>query len=105
MDKNSQFKDSRDDRKYSINYNLNCNSSNVVYLIRCEKCSLQYVGSTVTKFRLPCNNHKTQIRRHERLGPAENERDNVLYQHFWSEGQNGLSDMRIQLIDRVNGEE
>ena len=50
-------------------------------------------------------NHKSRIRRHERMGPAERERDDILYQHFWSEGHNGLSDMRIQLIDRVNGEE
>ena len=52
MDENSHFKSSQDNRVYSINYNLNCNSSNVVYLITCKKCSLQYVGSTITKFRL-----------------------------------------------------
>ena len=49
---NSRFKSSHDDKSYSINYNLNCNSSYVVYLITCKKCSLQYVGSTTTKFRL-----------------------------------------------------
>ena len=59
MDKNSHFKSSQDDRRYSINCNLklNCNSSNVVYLITCKKCSLQYVGFTITKFRLRFNNH------------------------------------------------
>ena len=36
MDENSHFKSSQDDRRYSINYNLNCNSSNVVYLITCK---------------------------------------------------------------------
>ena len=41
VDENSYFKSSQDDRRYSINYNLNCNSSNVVYLITCKKCSLQ----------------------------------------------------------------
>ena len=39
------------------------------------------------------------------LGTAEKEKDDLLYRHFWSEGHNGLSDMSIQLIDRVNGEE
>ena len=63
------------------------------------------MGSTVTKFRLRFNNHKSRIRRHERIGPAEKEKDDLLYRHFWSEGHNGLSDMSVQLIDRVNGEE
>ena len=104
MDENSHFKSSQDDRRYSINYNLNCNSSNVVYLITCKKCSLQYVGSTITKFRLRFNNHKSRIRRHETLGQAEKRVDDILYRHFCSDGHNGLSDLKIQLIDRVNGE-
>ena len=105
MAENSHFKSSQDDRRYSINYNLNCNSNNVVYLITCKKCSLQYVGSTITKFRLRFNNHKSRIRRHEMLGQAEKEADDLVYRHFCSEGHCGLSDVRIQLIDRVNGEE
>lgn len=105
MDENSHFQSSQDDRKYSINYNLNCNSSNVVYLITCKKCSLQYVGSTITKFRLRFNNHKSRIRKHSMLGQAEKEADDLLYRHFCSEGHSGLSDERIQLIDRVTGEE
>ena len=63
IDENSHFKSSQDDRRYSINYSLNCNSNNFVYLITCKKCSLQYVGSTVTKFRLRFNNDKSRIRR------------------------------------------
>ena len=39
-----------------ITLTLNCNSGNVVYLNTCKKCSLQYVGSTITKFRLRFNN-------------------------------------------------
>ena len=29
----------------------------------------------------------------------------LLYRHFCGEGHNGLSDVKIQLIDRVNGEQ
>ena len=105
IDESSYFKSSHDDQRYSINYNLNCNSSNVVYLITCKKCSLQYVGSTITKFRFRFNNHKSRIRRHEMLGRPEKEADDLLYRHFCSEGHSGLSDIQLQLIDRVNGEE
>ena len=51
MDESSHFKSSQDDRRYSINYNLNCNSSNVVYLMTCKKCVRQYVGSTITNYK------------------------------------------------------
>ena len=36
----------------SSNYELDCNSSNVVYLLSCKVCHAQYVGSTTTIFRI-----------------------------------------------------
>ena len=69
----------------SINYNLN--------------------HSTITKLRLRFNNLKSRIRRHEMLGQADKESDDLSYRHFCSEGHSGLKDVKLQLIDRVNGEE
>ena len=37
---------------YTINHRLDCDSRNVVSLINCKVCGLQYVGSTTTKFRI-----------------------------------------------------
>ena len=31
---------------------FSCNSTNVVYLVHCKKCNLQYVGSTTTEFKV-----------------------------------------------------
>ena len=43
--------------------NYYCNSSNVIYLIKCKKCdSGNYIGETSTFFRLRKNNHKKSIR-------------------------------------------
>ena len=47
--------------KYSINYELDCKSSNAVYLISCKVCQIQYVGSTTTKFKFRFNNHKSRL--------------------------------------------
>lgn len=44
-------------KKSSIVSYINCNTKNVVYLISCTQCSLQYVGCTSTPL-------KTRIRRH-----------------------------------------
>ena len=43
--------------------NYYCNSSNVVYLIKCKKCdSGNYIGEASTFFTLRMNNHKKCIR-------------------------------------------
>ena len=72
-------------RSYSINYQLDCNSNNFVYLIICKVCGLQYVGSTSTKFRLRFNNHKSRQRAHSRASNIDREIDDFVYKHFeWS---------------------
>ena len=63
MDEKDGFVSSRTEKGYSINYGLNCNSCNVVYLITCGKCGFQYVGSTTTKIRLRFNNHKARLKK------------------------------------------
>jgi len=45
------------------------------------------------------------MRRHGRLNGTKQEKDDFLYKHFCGDGHDGLRDVRIQLIDRVNGEE
>ena len=43
---------------------FSCNTSNVVYFLKCDLCSLgNYIGETRTSFRLRFNNHKSSIRR------------------------------------------
>lgn len=45
-DQNKYYVRSETGRRYSINYILDCNSSNVIYLVTCKMCGLQYVGNT-----------------------------------------------------------
>ena len=52
------FRSSTTGKEYKINYSFNCDLSNVVYLIECNVCGVQYVGSTCTHFRLRFNNYK-----------------------------------------------
>ena len=43
--------------------NYNCDSSNIVYFLMCNKCNYgNDVGETSTKYRLRMNNHKESIR-------------------------------------------
>lgn len=90
---------------YTVNHRLDCNSRNVVYLISCKVCGLQYVGSTTTKFRLRFNNHKSRLRAHSKMSAANKDRDDTIYKHFHSDGHHGLQDVEIHLIDKVNSKE
>ena len=58
---------------FGINYDLNCNSKSVIYLITCSKCKIQYVGSTTTAFRTRFNNHKSRVNAHVNLS-SENKK-------------------------------
>ena len=91
--------------RYTINHRLDCNSRNVVYLMNCKVCGLQYVGSTTTKFRLRFNNHKSRLRAHSKMSAARKESDDLVYKHFHGHGHHGLQDISIQLIDKVNVKE
>ena len=41
-----------------INHKLDCDSKCIIYLFSCKTCVLQYVGSTVERFRFGWNNYK-----------------------------------------------
>jgi hypothetical protein len=48
-------------RNYYINHELSCRSKNVIYLASCNKCSLQYIGSTSNEFKVRFRNHKSAM--------------------------------------------
>ena len=48
---------------YYINFSFDCDSTGVIYLLTCDRCSKIYVGSTVTSFRKRFNNHKSSLKR------------------------------------------
>ena len=48
---------------FSFNHRVNCDSDNVtcIYLATCNKCNLQYVGSTSTNFKVRFRHHQSTI--------------------------------------------
>ena len=96
----SDFVD-KDGKKYNIRKpKLNCNSSNVVYLLSCKACGIQYVGSCVTKFRLRFNNYKSCNDRHfHKMVPQQS-----LHSHFDLPGHSAFSDFQFTLIDQGENE-
>ena len=55
------FSSTSTSRKYFIRQHLYYKSKNVVYLIICNKCNVQYVGSTTNEFKVRFRNHKSAM--------------------------------------------
>lgn len=50
---------------FKINNNLNCNSKNIIYIITCAICGLQYVGETSRSARDRLTDHRSAIKTHK----------------------------------------
>ncbi|MCP4064406.1 MAG: GIY-YIG nuclease family protein, partial [Gammaproteobacteria bacterium] len=69
----------------------NCESKNVVYLISCRKCGIQYVGETKRKL-------AERFREHRRA--VINGRSNIrIYQHF-IENNHSVDDMSVEILQQ-----
>ena len=51
-------------KEYKVKFSFNCDSSNVVYLVDCVVCGIQYMGNTSKPFSLRFNDYKPCYRRH-----------------------------------------
>ena len=94
----SYFESSATGMQYKINFEFNCNSSNVVYLLTCNVCKKQYVGSTTTKFRHRFNQYKSSLKLYEK--GRRDFKQVKFFEHFYSVNHNGiLEDINVQNID------
>ena len=93
-----EFTSTSNNVSYKINHHLNCNSNNVVYLLKCKVCNLQYVGQTTNKFRYRWSNYKSC---QKKASKGEVVPQSMLHQHFLDQDHHGLDeDCDITLIDR-----
>ena len=97
LEPTESFTNKEGDKKYTINSSLNCNSKNIVYLIQCKTCGIQYVGSASTKFRSRINNYKS----HYRSSFKKRTPQASFHAHFKQEGHKGMEDWNFTLIDQA----
>ena len=88
-----KFSNKTETRSYNLRKgSLHCNSKNVIYLMTCQTCQKQYIGSTVTKFRERVNNYKSKFRLYykRRKAGTLNKSDPIeqaqLFAHFVDHG-------------------
>ena len=49
------------DTAFKLCHSLDCNSINLIYLIQCKECDMQYIGQTRNSLRSRINNHKGDV--------------------------------------------
>lgn len=75
------------------NNNLNCTSSNIIYLITCNKCGIQYVGETLCPLHERMNKHRSNI---------NHKFHSLVANHF--NGPCSLHDLLVQPIEQISGD-
>ena len=85
---------------YKINHSFNCDGKCFIYLFSCKVCGIQYVRSTVNRFRVRWNNYKSCQRNAADVGTPN---QNDFHQHFLSDGHKGLmNDCEIIFIGKTD---
>ncbi len=70
-----------------------CQTKNVVYLLSCKKCGIQYVGETMQSLRERFNQHKNSVIRKSY--------STLLVSHFNQAGHS-INDMTIRVLEKLN---
>ena len=61
----------------SIKHHIDCNSTNVIYMVQCTRCDKQYIGETKRRLRDRFNEHRRLVDR-----PTTNSRFTAVSDHF-----------------------
>ena len=89
---NSKFNSTVFNKMFALTEDLDCSSEDIIYLITCSKCNIQYVGETGNPLRVRMNAHRHCIRAN---------RDTPIGVHFNSRGHN-VSHLSVMPIEKLN---
>jgi hypothetical protein len=87
MPKTTHAKSRKTEFKFEIRGVFDCHATNVVYLLECSKCKLQYIGETID-LRKRINNHRSH---------CLNKHDSPLYEHRLETGHS-FDDFNIVVL-------
>jgi hypothetical protein len=98
MKRSTEVRSSQTNFQFKIKGNYNCLSTNIVYLLECNKCHFQYIGETKNEFRVRLNGHRSDynldLKAHENKRPMKG---HPLAKHF-IETQHRFSDYSAYVL-------
>ena len=66
----NKFRSKTTGKQYNIRAEITCKTRNLVYLISCKRCGLQYVGETENALHIWTNGHHSDIRTRKTKKPV-----------------------------------
>jgi tripartite motif-containing protein 2/3 len=86
-----KFSSTHTGEKFIIYYNANCKTENIIYLLECAICGLQYIGETKQQLSKRLNGHRND---------ANCKHDLPLSRHLRSTGHHdSFGKLKITIID------
>ena len=76
---------------------LKCQTENVIYLVTCQGCKVQYVGQTVQPLNKRFNNHRANIKN------CKGASNSMLLSLHFSEGDCKGKDFDVQIVEKIAG--
>lgn len=92
FEESDSFKSFTTGHSYKIKEWTTCSSTNVIYLVSCYKCNVQYVGSTCNSFKVRFRNHKSAM--------INNKNTCEVAIHF-NQAAHSMSDFKFTCIEQI----
>ena len=80
----------------SIKSNLTCETKNLIYMIQCNRCNLQYIGETKRRLKDRFNEHRRTID-----NPNTKSKPTTAAEHFLTAPNHTANDMQLIPIEKV----
>ena len=80
-----------------IKSNLTCDTKNLIYIIQCNRCNLQYIGETKRPLKDRFNEHRRSID-----NPNTKSKPTTAAEHFLSSTNHTANDMQLIPIEKIS---
>ena len=79
-------------KTFKVKASADCCTKNVVYVIQCKRCAVQYVGETENTLRVRLTGHRSDIN-HRRM-------DRPMAKHF-CQSDHSIHDLTIMAVEKI----
>jgi hypothetical protein len=80
-----------------IKSHITCNTKNVIYMVQCNHCKLQYIGETKRRLKDRFNEHRRTVDRNNTVSKPTTVSD-----HFTNNPNHSANDMQLIPLEKIN---